>query len=179
MSLKTTPAQRQLLEEIRAAGVLYITRHSRYHRTVVALRDRGLVECVEPDHSRTAQDGYAVLTDLSAGPERAVQPVDVRPTGILLPDSGRQSETREPEDDHTVKHIGSGGYACGGPHYRPPDGSRWAYCEPGGEWFRVSESSELRDGWGNVVDADYVDMTVDGENVILMKSLICTLWSAR
>lgn len=63
MAAKLTPHQRALLDEIREAGVLYIRRYARYHRTVEALERKGLVECVEPDYSRMGQDGWAARAE--------------------------------------------------------------------------------------------------------------------
>ena len=57
--VRLTEPQRQLLEEIKTAGVLYIRRHGPYHRTVQALLRKGAVRCVEPDYSRFGADGWA------------------------------------------------------------------------------------------------------------------------
>lgn len=56
-------AQCVLLDEIADAGVLYVQRYKRYHRTVTALLEKGMVEVVEPDYSILGMDGYS-LTDL-------------------------------------------------------------------------------------------------------------------
>lgn len=56
-----TSAQKRLLEEIRTAGTLYITRYTHWYRTAEALRNRGLVVVSEPDYSRIAKDGYSVI----------------------------------------------------------------------------------------------------------------------
>lgn len=63
MTVRLTDAQRQLLEEIQEAGVLYIGRYKRYGRTVRALEDRGLVHCTEPDYSTHAHDGWSLTAD--------------------------------------------------------------------------------------------------------------------
>jgi hypothetical protein len=62
---RITPAQRRLLDEIRATerGVLYVGRYSRYARTIDALAEKGLVRKVEPDHSSLGQDGWALVED--------------------------------------------------------------------------------------------------------------------
>lgn len=56
--LRLTQPQRDLLAEIKEAGVLYIQRYKRYYRTAEALVKKGLIEVCEPDHSRMGQDGY-------------------------------------------------------------------------------------------------------------------------
>lgn len=60
MSRLTKP-QRDLLDEIRETGILYIARYGRYGRTVQALERRGLVFRSEPDYSALNQDGWSVV----------------------------------------------------------------------------------------------------------------------
>jgi hypothetical protein len=66
MAERLTRPQRELLAEIAEAGVLYITRNGRYHRTVEALERRGLVYRSEPDYSTWGQSGWS-LADTREG----------------------------------------------------------------------------------------------------------------
>lgn len=61
MARRLTDAQRALLLEINAAGTLYVTRGSRWSRTVDALVSKGYVRRSEPDYSRMGRDGYSVV----------------------------------------------------------------------------------------------------------------------
>lgn len=54
---RLSPAQQQLLDEIRATG-LYIKRNTRYERTVLALERKGLVRLDSPDYSKLAMDHW-------------------------------------------------------------------------------------------------------------------------
>lgn len=59
MGERLTSAQKELLAEIREAGVLYVSDNMRYGRTVRVLERKGYVRCVEPDYSPRAQNGWA------------------------------------------------------------------------------------------------------------------------
>ena len=63
MSENTSPgltdAQKKLLAEIDAAGVLYVNRYGRFGRTVGALVRKGVVKIVEHDYSPLAMNGYS------------------------------------------------------------------------------------------------------------------------
>lgn len=69
MGSSLSKPQKDLLNEIAEAGVLYVRRNSRYDRTVESLRRRGLVEVVEPDYSRLGMNGWAIVacTGIAAG----------------------------------------------------------------------------------------------------------------
>jgi hypothetical protein len=56
-----TVPQARLLAEIREAGGLYITSHSRWSRTVRVLLDRGLIRCDERDFSPQSQHHYVAV----------------------------------------------------------------------------------------------------------------------
>lgn len=58
---RLSPAQQELLDEIREKGGLYITRYGRYGKTASILVRKGYVEITEPDHSRMRQDRYEAV----------------------------------------------------------------------------------------------------------------------
>lgn len=61
---RLSPVQKQLLAEIREAGVLYVNAYRRYGRTVRVLEREGFVKCVEPDYSLLRMDGWSSVERL-------------------------------------------------------------------------------------------------------------------
>jgi hypothetical protein len=59
--MKLTQPQRDLLDEIREKGGLYIAQPGRYHRTIVALARRGLVRIDEHDWSASGMDHWIAI----------------------------------------------------------------------------------------------------------------------
>lgn len=40
-----------------------------------------------------------------------------------------------PKESHGIRHIDAEDYECGGPHYLPPGGGDWYWCESLEVWF--------------------------------------------
>ena len=71
---KLSKSQQDLMDEIAAAGTLYVRRYGPFYRTVEALERRDLIFRSEPDYSRLSNDGWSIKVVEAPSPAPVAPP---------------------------------------------------------------------------------------------------------